>query len=225
MQMEATVSSKYKYVGPDGDGVVYVVPEAELRDRPGYRFAKRCFDLAAAAVIGVVLLIPMLIIGLIIRLDSPGPALFRQERLGKGGVPFMMLKFRSMGLDAEAEGPQWAQADDCRCTRVGYVLRKFRVDELPQLWNIFVGHMSFVGPRPERAYFYDEFETYIHGFRNRLAVTPGLTGLAQVSGGYDLLPEEKIVYDMEYIQNQSLLLDAKCILRTAKLVFTQEGAR
>ena len=198
-----------------------VVPTSDLR----YLFTKRCIDVVSAVVGGAVLLVPMIIIALAIRLDSEGPALFRQERLGKNGVPFTMLKFRSMYLDAEKDGPKWADSDDERCTRLGRLLRKCRLDELPQLWNILVGEMSLVGPRPERACFYDEFETYIHGFRNRLTVKPGLTGLAQVNGGYDLGPEEKIVYDMEYIKNQSLLLDVKCILKTVKLVFSHEGAR
>lgn len=208
-----------------GHSVLYTVPAETGNRNLGYRFVKRAFDLAAALLAGIVLFIPMLIIALIIRLDSPGGALFCQERLGKDGKPFLMIKFRSMRMDAEASGPQWAASEDNRCTRVGQVLRKARLDELPQLWNIFMGHMSFVGPRPERAYFYDEFETYIHGFRNRLAVRPGLTGLAQINGGYELLPEEKIVYDMKYIRTQSLWLDLKCLFKTVRLVFTHEGAR
>lgn len=191
----------------------------------GYLFTKRIFDIVASFLAGVILLVPMLIIALVIRMDSPGLALFRQERLGKNGEPFTILKFRSMYLDAEVDGPQWAAVNDHRCTRVGRVLRNSRLDELPQIWNIFKGDMSFVGPRPERACFYTEFETYIPGFHNRLAVKPGLTGLAQVNGGYDLKPEEKIVYDIDYIKNQSLLLDLKCILKTVRLVFTHEGAR
>lgn len=191
----------------------------------GYLFVKRLFDVVASLMACIVLCIPMVIIGLIIRLDSSGPAIFKQERLGKNGKPFTMYKFRSMCQDAEANGPVWADKDDVRCTRVGRFLRKSRLDELPQLWNILRGDMSIVGPRPERACFYDQFETYIPGFRNRLQVRPGLTGLAQINGGYDLGPEEKIVYDMEYIHNRSWLMDLKCILKTAHLVFTQEGAR
>ena len=203
----------------------YTVPTVVGNQTRGYLAAKRGFDIVFAFFAGVIFFVPMLLIALMIRIDSPGSALFRQERLGKDGKPFMIVKFRSMYLDAEADGPQWAASEDERCTRVGRVLRKVRLDELPQIWNILVGHMSFVGPRPERAYFYDKFETYIHGFRNRLAVQPGLTGLAQVNGGYDLAPEEKVVYDMEYIQNQSVLLDLKCLFKTVKLVFTHEGAR
>lgn len=204
---------------------IYVVDAVVPASAPLFLFSKRCIDVVGALVGGIALLVPMIIIALAIRLDSEGPALFRQERLGKDGKPFTMLKFRSMRLDAEAEGPRWADNNDARCTRLGHFLRKCRLDELPQLWNILVGDMSFVGPRPERACFYDEFETYIYGFRNRLAVKPGLTGLAQVNGGYDLRPEEKIVYDMEYIKRQSLLLDIECVLKTVRLIFTHEGAR
>ena len=96
---------------------------------------------------------------------------------------------------------------------------------MPQFWNILKGEMSLVGPRPERPFFYDEFETYIHGFRNRLVVRPGLTGWAQVSGGYDLKPEEKIVFDMEYIAKMSVRMDLRCLVRTVRLIFTHEGAR
>lgn len=225
MNTGSAVLPEYVESQMDESTTEYTVPAANGSRKTGYLVVKRLFDMVAAFCAGVILLIPMLIIAVIIRLDSKGPALFRQERLGKDGKQFMMVKFRSMHLNAEADGPRWAAAEDERCTRVGHVLRKARLDELPQLWNILVGHMSFVGPRPERAYFYDQFETYIHGFRNRLAVRPGLTGLAQVNGGYDLRPEEKIIYDMEYIEKQSFWLDLKCLFKTVKLVFTHEGAR
>ena len=176
-------------------------------------------------VAGMCLLLPMLVISLLIRLDSKGPVIFKQERLGKDGKPFTIYKFRSMAINAEENGPKWAKKEDDRCTKVGRILRKTRLDELPQLWNILMGDMSFVGPRPEREYFYDQFETYIHGFHNRLVVLPGLTGWAQVNGGYDLKPEEKIIYDMEYIKNQTFVMDLKCIFKTVKLVFTHKGAR
>lgn len=191
----------------------------------GYAFVKRLADIAVAVLVAVLGILPMAVIALCIKLDSKGPVIFKQERLGKDGKSFTMYKFRSMYTDAEADGPRWADRDDDRCTKVGCFLRKTRLDELPQFWNILKGEMSLVGPRPERAYFYDEFETYIHGFRNRLVVRPGLTGWAQVSGGYDLLPEEKIVYDMEYIANMSIRMDLRCAVRTVRLVFTHEGAR
>ncbi len=203
----------------------YDIPPIAPRSGFAYKFIKRAFDIMVALTIGLICAIPMAIIAVVIRLDSPGPAIFRQERLGKDGVPFIMYKFRSMYIDAESDGPQWARKNDCRVTRAGRILRDTRLDELPQLWNIFTGSMSLVGPRPERSFFYDHFETYIHGFRNRLAVKPGLTGLAQVNGGYNLTPEEKILYDMEYIEKQSAWLDLRCIFKTLKLIFTHEGAR
>lgn len=190
-----------------------------------FRLIKRTTDIAVALAVAVFGAVPMLLIALLIKLDSKGPVIFRQERLGKDGKPFVMYKFRSMHVDAEVNGPQWAEKEDDRCTRVGAILRKTRLDELPQFFNILKGEMSLVGPRPERPYFYDEFESYIHGFRNRLVVRPGLTGWAQVSGGYDLLPEEKIVYDMEYISKMSVGMDLRCIFKTVGLVFTHEGAR
>ena len=157
---------------PDTKKIQYEIQPVECKTRPVYLAVKRGFDFFVALTAGTVLLLPMLIIALIVKLDSPGPALFKQERLGKNGKTFTMLKFRSMRNNAEENGPQWADKDDSRCTNVGRILRKTRLDELPQLWNILKGDMSWVGPRPERACYYDEFETYIHGFRNRLAVRP-----------------------------------------------------
>ena len=203
------------------------VPQAKLTvcGSRGYIFVKRCFDVLFALIAGVLLLLPMLVIAALVRLDSPGPAIFKQERLGANGKPFFILKFRSMWLNAEENGPQWADKEDKRCTRFGRILRNTHLDELPQIWNILKGDMSLIGPRPERECFYREFETYIPEFRNRLLVKPGLTGYAQVNGGYDLLPEEKIVFDMEYIRTRSFLLDAKLLLLTVKIVFAREGVR
>lgn len=203
----------------------YTIPAVKPRGGVVYLFIKRLADILVALVAGLLLWLPMLIIAVVIRLDSAGPALFCQERLGRNGKPFRMYKFRSMVLDAEKDGPRWAEKDDDRCTRVGKFLRKTRLDELPQLWNILKGDMGLVGPRPERECFYNDFETYIHGFRNRLVVRPGLTGWAQVNGGYDLEPEKKIIFDMEYIEKRSFWMDICCIFRTVKLVFTHEGAR
>ncbi len=204
---------------------LYDVPDIKPKKKPFYSFVKRLTDIVVSLIGLAVAFVPMIIIGIIICADSKGPAIFKQERLGLNGKPFMLYKFRSMYLDAEDEGAKWASENDTRCTRVGAFLRKSRIDELPQLLNILCGDMSLVGPRPERSYFYNEFEKTIHGFSHRLNVRPGLTGLAQVSGGYDLLPEEKIVYDMEYIENRSLWLDLKCIFKTVAVVFTFDGAR
>ncbi len=204
---------------------IYHIPTVKPKGGPIYAFLKRSFDIVVAFFALILFAVPMAIIAVAIRIESPGPAIFRQERLGRNGKPFTMYKFRSMCENAEAGGPQWAKQQDARVTKVGRILRNTRLDELPQLWNILLGYMSLVGPRPERAYFYDSFETYIHGFKNRLAVKPGLTGLAQINGGYNLLPEEKIVFDMEYIQKRSLWLDIKCIFKTLRLIVTHEGAR
>lgn len=190
-----------------------------------YLRTKRLFDVVVALICLVILFVPMVFIGAWVWLDSRGPALFKQERLGKDGVPFTMYKFRTMYITAEENGPQWAQPDDERCTKLGWRLRKTRLDELPQLFNILKGDMSFVGPRPERQCFYEIFETYIPGFHLRMMVRPGLTGHAQVNGGYDLLPEEKIVYDMEYIRKRSWKMDLQCMLKTVEVIFTHNGAR
>lgn len=203
----------------------YIVPKEIPNGGNVYKVIKRVLDFICSLLACIILFIPMLVIAIIIKCDSKGSVIYKQERLGKNGKKFNIYKFRTMRMDAEENGPQWALKNDDRCTKVGQKLRNCRLDELPQLLNILKGNMSFVGPRPERECFYEEFETYIHGFKNRLAVTPGLTGMAQVNGGYDLGPEEKIVYDMEYIKKQSLWLDIKLVFKTVKLVFTHEGAR
>ena len=205
--------------------VIIQIAKPVLRQRKLFLVAKRVFDIVCSFLGLLILAIPMMIIALIITIDSPGAPIFKQERLGINGKPFMIYKFRSMRLDAEENGPQWADEQDPRCTHFGQILRRTRLDELPQFYNILRGDMSFVGPRPERAYFYGEFEKYIPGFSNRLMVVPGLTGYAQVNGGYSLKPEEKIIYDMEYIEHRSVLMDVKCIIKTVSLIFTHEGAR
>lgn len=178
----------------------------ELDAKPVYSFFKRFFDIVLSLFALIVLLIPMLIIAVIVKLTSPGSVLYKQERLGKDGVSFEIIKFRSMYADAENNGAQWSDGEnDERITPFGKFLRRTRMDELPQFAQILTGKMSLVGPRPERECFYEKFETYIHGFSERLKVKPGLTGLAQVSGGYDLRPEEKVVYDIEYIKKRLAL--------------------
>ncbi len=191
----------------------------------GYLFVKRAFDLIASILAVLILLIPMGIVALLIYIESPGPVIYRQERLGLNGKPYMMYKFRSMRLDAEKERPQWAEKDDPRCTKVGRTIRLWHIDEVPQMINIIKGDMTIVGPRPERACYYEEFEKTIPGFKNRLAVKQGLTGWAQVNGGYDFTPAQKLEYDMQYIQSQSIWLDIKCILKTVAVVFSHKGAR
>lgn len=201
-----------------------VIEKVKPENKPVYEFIKRVFDVIASLCAIIVLAIPMGIIALVIKLDSPGKAIYVQERLGKNQKPFKVYKFRSMREDAEENGAQWAVENDTRVTKVGAFIRKVRLDELPQLFCILKGDMSIVGPRPERAFFYDKFDGYIDGFRQRTYVMPGLTGLAQVNGGYELKPEEKILYDVEYIKNRSLLLDIKIIIKTVAVVFTHNGA-
>ena len=204
----------------------FVAPQVKkVAGGKGYLFVKRLFDIVASLAAILVLLIPMLVIAICIKLDSPGTVLYKQVRLGKNGKPFHVLKFRSMRMDAEAGGAQWASENDPRVTKIGAFLRKCRLDELPQLFCILFGTMSIVGPRPERPVFYDEFDKYIDGFRQRLLVAPGLTGLAQVCGGYDLEPEEKIIFDIEYIENRCLRLDLKVIFDTVAIIFNHKGAR
>lgn len=203
----------------------YRIERVTPREDKVYSFVKRGLDLILVVLLLILLMVPMEILAVLVCLDSPGPAIFRQERLGKDGCSFMIYKFRTMVQDAEKDGPQWAREEDQRCTRLGRFLRKTRIDELPQLWNVLAGNMSFVGPRPERAYFYKEFAKYIDGFDQRLQVIPGITGWAQVNGGYSLAPEEKILYDVEYIKKRSITFDLKCIARTVNVLFSHDGAR
>ena len=190
-----------------------------------YRFAKRTFDVASCACALIALAVPMAIIAARIKLESPGPAIYSQKRVGKNGKIFNVYKFRSMYTDAEARGARWAAGDDPRVTPFGKFMREKRIDEIPQFWNIVKGDMSLIGPRPERPEFCQEFEKRIHGWRYRTCVRPGLSGLAQVTGGYDLLPKEKVILDLEYIEHRSVALDLKIILKTLGVVSTGEGSR
>lgn len=207
-----------------GDDVVELA-EPEVAGGAAYRFVKRAFDVCSTGAALVVLAIPMLLIAARIKSESPGPALYAQERVGRDGRPFKVYKFRSMYTDAEARGACWASGDDPRVTPFGRFMRERRIDEIPQFWNVFKGDMSLVGPRPERPAFCDEFEKRIHGWHHRTKVRPGLSGLAQVQGGYDLLPREKVELDLWYIEHRSLRQDWKIILRTLGVVSTGEGAR
>ena len=209
----------------DGAREIYQVEQSAVVEKPVYQAVKRLFDVVVSALALLILGIPMLLLMPVIRADSPGPAIFRQERLGKDGKPFVIYKYRTMQMDAERDGPQWARAHDVRCTKLGRLLRRGHIDELPQLVNVLRGEMSLVGPRPERACFYQEFERYIRGFSQRLQVTPGITGWAQINGGYELLPEEKILFDMEYIRPRSVMFDIRCLLGTVRVVFRHDGAR
>lgn len=187
---------------------------------------KRIFDIISS-LLGLIIGIPILIIfGVAIKIEDRGPIFYKQERLGLGGQKFYIYKLRSMRIDAESiNGAQWAQKDDPRITKVGKFIRKTRIDEIPQLYNILVGDMTLIGPRPERPELTYEFEKEIPGFIDRLSIKPGLTGWAQVNGGYDITPEEKLILDKEYIEKRSILLDFKIILMTIRVVLTGDGAR
>jgi lipopolysaccharide/colanic/teichoic acid biosynthesis glycosyltransferase len=188
-----------------------------------YLFTKRTLDIVLSILGLLVFFIPMIIVsGLVVR--DKGTVFFKQKRLGLNGKEFTLIKFRTMVVDAEKNGMKWAEKDDPRITKIGKLLRKHRIDELPQLINILLGQMSIVGPRPEVAFFYEKFEKYIVGFNQRLLVKPGLTGWAQVNGGYNLNPEEKIVFDLEYIKKQNIFFDLKIILKTILVVINKEGA-
>lgn len=209
----------------DGKKIYFVPRVGKVPSKFLYRAIKRMFDFCASFVALIILALPMLIIAIAIRWDSKGPIIYCQKRLGLDGKQFTLYKFRSMRQDAEKNGVKWADEHDNRVTKVGRYLRDHRLDEFPQFFNILFGQMSLVGPRPERKCFYDEFEQYIVGFSQRLKVVPGLTGLAQISGGYDLKPEEKIQYDVRYIMTRSLWLDLKIIFKTIFIVFNRNGAR
>lgn len=177
-------------------------------------------------IVGLVISIPILIIfGIMIKKEDGGPVFYKQDRLGKDGKVIFIYKLRSMRVDAEKNGAVWAEKNDPRITKVGRFIRKTRIDEIPQFLNILKGEMSIIGPRPERPTLTMEFNEKIPGFINRLVVKPGLTGYAQVNGGYDISPEDKIKDDLYYIRNRSLFLDLGILLKTIKVVLTGEGAR
>lgn len=209
-----------KVINPFEQTGEYYIEPVVVERKIAYEVIKRCLDIIFSMLALLILIIPMCIIAIAIKCTSKGTALYTQERLGKNGKKFKIIKFRSMVDDAEKHNIQWCEEDDPRVTRLGAYLRRYHIDELPQLWNIFVGDMSFIGPRPERECYYDAFETYIHGFRERLKVKPGLTGLAQVSGGSLMRPEEKIVHDVKYIKKRSVGLDIRILCNTVLTVIS-----
>ena len=187
---------------------------------------KRAIDIFAALVFIIVLSPVFVLASAGILLTMGWPILFTQERVGKGLREFHVLKFRTMVKDAEAlSGPVLAEQDDPRITALGRFLRHYRIDELPQLMNIVRGHMSFVGPRPERQFFVDRHLREIPGYRERFRIKPGVTGLAQVSGTYATTPERKLKYDLIYMYHQSLLMDVQILVETVRVVLTGRGAR
>ncbi|MDE2236091.1 MAG: exopolysaccharide biosynthesis polyprenyl glycosylphosphotransferase, partial [Gammaproteobacteria bacterium] len=188
-----------------------------------YVLGKRIFDLAVVLALLPVVVPLMGLLAVAIKLDSAGPAFFRQPRVGQGGRAFQILKFRSMYQQSENQGARFAEYADSRVTRVGAVMRKWRLDELPQFWNILRGHMSLVGPRPEQVYFVREFEAKIPFYAYRHTVKPGITGWAQVTHGYTADVEsttEKLERDMYYIRHMSFWLDFSILIRTLRILIT-----
>jgi sugar transferase (PEP-CTERM system associated) len=181
------------------------------------------------ALIGALLSLPIVLLtAILIKIDSRGPVFYKQVRIGKNGRPFVLMKFRSMKSDAEKAGPVWASKNDERTTRVGQIIRKVRVDEIPQFWNILRGEMSFVGPRPERPHFVDQLAREIPYYEQRHLIAPGLTGWAQIKYPYGASIEDarqKLQYDLFYIKNHSLLLDAIILFETIKIILFGRGAQ
>ena len=208
----------------DLDGMP-VVRVAETPDQGWNGVLKRGFDLVFSGA-GLVLLSPALAaIAILVRLDSPGPVLYRQERMGMNGRRFGMLKFRTMAADAEREGPGWTTPGDPRRTRLGTTLRRLSLDELPQLWNVFRGQMSLVGPRPERPMYVEQFRGRVPRYMLRHHVKAGITGWAQVNGLRGDTPlDTRIEYDLYYIRNWSLAFDVRILALTALRVFRDASA-
>ncbi len=190
---------------------------------------KRIFDISVSSVLVVITLPIMILTAMLIGLESRGPIFYRQERIGAGGHPFSLLKFRSMCVNAEPDGhPRWATESDARRTRVGKIIRRLRIDELPQLINVLRGEMSFVGPRPERDAFVKDLSKQVSYYSYRHTVKPGITGWAQVSYPYGSSVEDtkkKLQYDLYYVKNHSLFLDLIILLETAHIVLLGKGAR
>lgn len=190
-----------------------------------YLTLKRILDIVFSVAALVVTFPIIFLFVVLIKLETPGSAFFLQERVGYRGKYFKVIKLRSMGVEAEKNGAQWATQNDPRITKVGSFIRKTRIDELPQLVNILKGEMTLIGPRPERPVFTAQFNDEIPGFIKRLQVRPGLTGWAQVNGGYEIEPKDKLLLDLYYIKNQTMILDLKILLKTVKVCITGDGAR
>ena len=206
------------------DALVYRIERLELSLTN--RFFKRTFDLLFS-IFAIILSFPiMVVISILIKLFDKGPILYSQERVTINNNKYKLLKFRTMKVDAEKQtGAIWATKDDPRITKIGYYLRKFRLDELPQLFNVFKGEMSFVGPRPERQIFIDEFSKDNPDFVFRLNVKAGITGMAQIYGRYNTKPDDKLRFDLYYIKNYSFLRDLKLIMLTVKSIFNKDSAQ
>lgn len=190
---------------------------------------KRAFDLSSSLLLLSLTLPIQVLAAILVRADSPGPILYRQERVGLNGKTFMLLKFRSMRADAEKDGvPQWAQSGDDRVTRVGRFIRKTRIDELPQIFNVLRGDMSFIGPRPERPFFVEQLGNEIAYYNERHRVKPGISGWAQLHYPYGASVEDarqKFQYDLYYIKNYSIFLDVIVLIQTVRVILWPHGVR
>lgn len=189
---------------------------------------KRAFDILASATLLILSAPVMVIAAIAVKLESPGPIIYRQERVGLAGRTFNIMKFRSMRADAEKNGPQWAQAGDSRVTRVGKFMRLTRIDELPQLFSVLTGTMSLVGPRPERPFFVKQLEEQIPFYSARHSVKPGVTGWAQVRHKYGASIDDssdKLEYDLFYVKNHTLVFDILVLFHSVKVVLTAQGSR
>jgi exopolysaccharide biosynthesis polyprenyl glycosylphosphotransferase len=209
-----------------GQNLFALVDQQDKALRRAWCAVRRVVDVVAGAV-GLLVLAPLVpLIGLAIWLDGPGPIFYRQQRVGRGGRTFWLTKFRSMVPDAESQGAQWARAHDERVTRVGRFLRKTRLDELPQLWNVLVGDMSLIGPRPERPEFVQQLESQLPYYAIRHAIKPGLTGWAQVRYRYGNSVEDariKLQYDLHYVKCRGPVLDLLILLHTLRVVLRMQG--
>lgn len=223
------VPDMYEILLGKTDSIVGDIPLMRVMERnlPRYqRFIKRAFDVVVALLLLMVLSPLLLLVALAVKFSDGGSVLYRQKRVGRKQREFTIAKFRTMVPNAESlTGPVLASDEDPRITAVGRVLRRARIDELPQLLNILAGEMSFIGPRPERSFFVEQYLKDIPGYAERFRVLPGVTGLAQVNGGYATTPDLKLKYDLMYVYHQDVVMDLQIIIETLKVVLTGKGAR
>jgi exopolysaccharide biosynthesis polyprenyl glycosylphosphotransferase len=204
---------------------VYQIDEKKILEleekRVAYHVIKRVMDIVIS-FFGLLICLPLLVfVAILMKITSPGPIFYRQKRVGKNKELFVLIKLRTMIVDAEKHtGPIWAKENDERVTHIGRFLRRTRIDELPQFWNVLKGEMSLIGPRPERPHFVEQYKELQGG---RLMLKPGLTGMAQVYGTYHTHPRDKWRYGRLYIKNQSLWLDFKILLKTIGVIIMKRG--